>query len=89
MKNLHVNAHNSILLLFFLKILFFLRGEWSKKGRARNIDVPEIYIDELPLSHTLTGDWPATQVCALTGNQTSDLSLCGTMPNQLGNTSQG
>ena len=26
----------------------------------------------LPLTHSLLGTWPATQACALTGNQTSD-----------------
>ena len=35
------------------------------------------------------GTWPATQAVALTENQTSDLWLCGTTPNQLSHTSQG
>ena len=32
---------------------------------------------------------PAAQACALTRNQTSDLWVCGMMPNQLSRTSQG
>ena len=32
---------------------------------------------------------PAAQACALTRNQTSDLPLCGTKPNQPSHTGQG
>ena len=35
------------------------------------------------------GTKPLTQAYALTRNQTSDLSLCGTTPNQLSHTGQG
>ena len=35
------------------------------------------------------GTKPTTQACALTGNQTSDLLVCGMMTNQLSYTSQG
>ena len=35
------------------------------------------------------GTAPATQACALTGNQTGDLLPCGTMTNELSHTSQG
>ena len=35
--------------------------------------------------HPLLGTWPATQACALTGNQT----LCGIMPNPLSHMNQG
>ena len=41
----------------------FLRGEGWEKERERNINV------WLPLEHPLVGTWPATQACALTGNQ--------------------
>ena len=59
--------------------LFLERGE----ERERNIDV-------LPLARALTRDQPATQwVCALNRNQTSDLSLCRTTPNQRSHTCQG
>ena len=35
------------------------------------------------------GIGPTTQVCALTGNRTSDLLLCGMMLNQLSHAGQG
>ena len=46
-------------------------------------------MDQLPLAHLQTGTWPATQACALTKNQTGDLSVCGTVSNPLSHTSQG
>ena len=45
-------------------------------------------MDWLSLAHPQLGTWSTTQACALTGNQTSDLSVCGLMPNPLGHTSQ-
>ena len=61
------------ILIIYIKILFiYFRG---KGGRERNISVQEIY-DQLPLTCPLMGTWPATQVCALTGNQTSKLLVC-------------
>ena len=60
--------------LFILKILFLFRflerGDGRKKERERNINV------WLPLTHPLLGTWPATQACALTGNQTGDPLVC-------------
>ena len=38
----------------------------TEKERERNINV------WFPLTHPLLGTWPATQACALTGNQTRD-----------------
>ena len=32
--------------------------------------------DRLSLSHPQLGIWPTTQACALTGNQTGNLSVC-------------
>ena len=64
--------------------LFLERGE----GRERTINVRG-NINLLPLAHPQPGIWPATQACALPGNQTSDLSLCRTMPRPLSHTSQG
>ena len=46
-------------------------------------------IDLLPLAHPQLGTWPATQACALTRNQTGDLSVCRPALNQLSHTSQG
>ena len=61
----------SILKLFILLFYLFLeRGVGREKDRERNINV------WLPLARPLLGTWPATQTCALTGNQTSDLLIC-------------
>ena len=38
---------------------------------------------------TNQGTWPETQACALTGNQTNDLSVCRTTPNPWSHASQG
>ena len=45
--------------------LYLERGEGREKERKRNINV------WLLLARPLLGTWPATQVCALTRNQTS------------------
>ena len=42
----------------------------------------------LPLTNAPTEDQLTTQACALTGNQTSDLLLCGMTPNQMSCTGQ-
>ncbi|KAF6088460.1 hypothetical protein HJG60_008285 [Phyllostomus discolor] len=73
------------LFLFFFKdfIYLFLEGRGKKKRgrekeRERNINV------QLPLECPQLGNWPTTQACALTGNQTSDPVF-----NPLSHTSQG
>ena len=43
----------------------------------------------LPLEHPLPGTWPATQACALTGNQTSDPLVCRMALNPRSPASQG
>ena len=63
--------------------LFLERGEGKKKERERNINV------WLHLTHPHLGTWPATQACALTGNQTRDLSFCRPVLNPLSHTTQG
>ena len=67
-----------------MKILFiFLEaGKGREKERERNTDVRDLQVDRL-------GTEPAPQAQAVTGNQTGDLSLCRTMPNQLNHTGQG
>ena len=44
------------------------REEGREESRERSID-------QLPLAHPQLGTWPATQVCAPTGNPTGDLSV--------------
>ena len=77
---LHKDFFCSILCLFFLfKKIFYLFIYF----RERNINV------QLPLMCPLLGTWPATQACALTGNQTSDRLVCRPVLNPLSHTSQG
>ena len=67
---------------FFLKFLFIKRGEGREEERKRNINV------WLPLVRPLLGTWPATQACALTGNQTGNPLVCRLVLNPLSHTSQ-
>ena len=62
------NMNVTIIFLFFkdFTYLFLERGERREKQRKRNIHV------WWPLMLPLLGTWPATQACALTGNQTDD-----------------
>ena len=76
----------------FFKKRFYLFLERGKEGdregeMERKINVQEICW--LPLAHPPLGTWPATQACALTGNRTSDLSVCRLALNPLSHTSQG
>ena len=71
------------LVCFFFKILFIFRGRGRERERGRETLIG-------CLLHTpQLGTGPATQACALTGNRTSDLLLCGTVLNQLSHTGQG
>ena len=70
---------------FFLKdfiYLFLEREERREKERERNNS-------RLPLTHPLLGTWPATQACALTGNQTGDLLVRRLALNPLSHASRG
>ena len=74
-------------LYFFFEIFIYLflemgRGEREKLMCERNIDW-------LPLTHAPTGDWPATQACALTGNQTVNPLVLRPALNPPSHTSQG
>ena len=51
------------------------RGEGREKGRERHRSVASRLSPDR--------DHTTTQSCALTGNGTTEISLCGTMPNQL------
>ena len=73
-----------VFISFFKRFYLFLEsGEGKEKERERNINV------WLPLTHPLLGTWTATQVCALTGNRTSDPLVHGVAVNPLSHTSQG
>ena len=72
-----------ILLNYIFKFYLFLeRREGMEKVRERNSNV------WLSLTHPLLGTWPATQVCALTGNQTGNPVVCRLKLNPLSHTSQ-
>ena len=62
--------------------LFLEREEGREKERERNINV------WLPLLSPQLGIWPATQVCALTGNRTSNTLVHRLTLNPLSHTSQ-
>ena len=80
-------SKNKYLNVPFLKkdfiYLFLDRGEGREKERKKNINVC------LSLVLSLLGTWPAIQVCALTGNQTSNALVCWSALNPLNHTSQG
>ena len=90
LKSVTVDVSNvalflSFLFLFFKDFIYLLldRGEEWEKERERNISV------WLPLMRPLLGIWPATQACALTGNQTSAPLVHRPLLNPLSHTSQG
>ena len=61
--------------------LFIFREGGRQAQREGNISLPPVC--------ALTWERTAIQAHVLTGNQTSDLLLCRTMPNQLSHTGQG
>ena len=73
---------------FFKFLIFREKGrEGERKGEKHQCE-REISIGCLPYVPQL-GTKYATQACALTWNQTSDLSVCRMTPNKLCHTSQG
>ena len=86
----YAGSHRSLVdWSLFLKDFIYLlleRGEGKEKekhwcGRETSIG----YLPYVPPPETEL----ATQACALTGNQTGNLPLCGTMSHQLSHTVQG
>ena len=76
------NEHSFFFLRFFKIYLLLERGEGREKEGERNID-------QLSLAHPQLGTRPATQACALTGNQTGGLLVCKPVLNPLSPSSQG
>ena len=71
----------------FFVYLFLEREEGRENGREsfmckRNMDWLSLACPQL-------GTWPTAKACALTGNGTSNPSVCGMMPNPLSHTDQG
>ena len=77
------------LLLFFLRFIFLFLERGQRKEKERERSTCEINIHLLSFTHPQLGTWPTTQACALTGNRTSDLSICRPVLNPLSHTSQG
>ena len=71
---------------YFFKICIYLL--FLERGREGEIEGKNINV-WLPLERPLLGTWPATQVCALTGNQTGNPLVCRSALNPLSHTSQG
>ena len=97
---IHILSHNCIGIFYqtvpvlmnkifiFKNIHYFQRERNGGRERQRETSMYERKIHQLPLAHPNLGTWPTTQVCALAGNQTGDLSVCGMMANPLNHTSQ-
>ena len=86
MLDLSQGAEKQLHNIFFKRLYLFIfldRGEGREKEKKRNINV------RLPLTHPLLGTWPATQACALTGNQTGNPLVRRPALNPLSHTSQG
>ena len=79
-------------LFVFLKIFknLFIFRESGKEGwkRRRETLMCEKNIDLLPLAHPTTRDLAHNPACALTGNWTGDLWVCGMTPNLQSHISQ-
>ena len=77
---------NNVLFIYFRE-----RGREGEREREKHQHEREISIRERLISYLSsapTGNQPKTQACALTGNPTGHLFLCGPTPNQLSHTVQ-
>ena len=73
------------LLIFFKDFVYlFIFRERGREGERGGVKHQCVFD-----SHPLLGTWPATQVCALTGNQTTDPLLCRLALNPLSYICQG
>ena len=83
---MHILTYIIYVLFTFLKSLFYLfleRGEGREKEGERNINV------WLPLMCPPPGNWPTTQACDLTGDQSRDPLALRLALNPLSHTSWG
>ena len=74
--------HYGVGTYLFFKDCIYLFLEKGREG-GREGEKHHVW---LPLVRPLLGIWPTTQACALTGNRTSDLSVCRVMPKPLSHT---
>ena len=68
-------------LFIYLFIYLFEIGVGREIERDKNSDVREKHQFVASLNAPQLGTEPTTQACTLTRNRTSNLSLCGMMPN--------
>ena len=84
----HLSSHFTDLNNFFKDFIYLFseRGKGREKEKERNINVWEnrSVVPCMPQK----GAWPATQVCAPTGNWATNLSVCRPALNPLSHTSQ-
>ena len=84
-------SHGSFYIFFsiYLFIYLFFREREREGVRGRETSMCKRSINGLPLAEPPPGTWPATQACALTGNQTGDPLIHRLALNPLSHTSQG
>ena len=84
------SSYSSTVIQFFKRFYLFLdEGEGREKEIERETSMWCKNIDRCLLYAPRPGTKPTHHACALTGNQTNDLPVFRTMPNQLSHTSQG
>ena len=77
-----------IYILKYFIYLFLDRGEGREREKEGERE-GEKHQRVVALMRSLLGNWPATQACALTGNQTCHPLVCRPVLNPLSHTSQG
>ena len=89
-RPVHIYMHFVCLFIYLWILFIYFQREWKAvRKKMRETLMWEGNIISC-LSYALQlGTKPVTQAHGLTGNQTSNLLLCGMMPNQLSHTSQG
>ena len=84
-----LSRESTLIYLIFLRALFIFREGKGGRKRGRETSMCERNMNRLPLTRPQPGIWLTTQACALTGNQTGNLWVFGSMPYPLSSTSQG